>query len=138
MKKMEWYAGVCVLLFAEILMVLAGQSHAGSKGGEWEGKTTIEMPGMPFAIPPTVMRYCMEDQAVPYRAKSDEKCETVTKKVSGNAVTWKVRCQGENGPMEMEGVTKYTGDTMESNVKMRSEDGDMSMRMSGKKLGPCK
>lgn len=112
---------------------------AGPKSGaEWEIKTSMEMPGMPFAIPPTVIRQCIEDKAVPYQEKKGEKCETVYKNVSGNTLSWKVVCDSKDGKMEMTGETSYTGDTMDSKVKMKSKQGDMSMHMTGKKMGACK
>jgi len=53
-------------------------------------------------------------------------------------VTWQVRCESEDGPVEMNGITSYTGDTMDSKVTMTGGQGDMSMHMTGRKLGPCK
>lgn len=129
-----------LLLAGSIFLALTGSAAAaGPKSGEeWEIKTTLEMPGMPFAIPPTVIRQCIADKDVPYQAKSDEKCETVYKNFSGNTLSWQVKCTGRDGKMEMTGTTTYSGNTMDSKVKMKSSQGDMSMHMTGKKLGPCK
>lgn len=93
---------------------------------------------MPIAMPPNTFHHCLDDNAVPYQESEDQKCETVSKKVSGNTVTWKISCQGEDGPTEMEGVTKYTDSSMDSQVKMKSKHGEMNMHMTGKKLGACK
>jgi hypothetical protein len=131
--------GPLLLLGAGVVLAAAPALAAGPKAGdEWELKTTMEMPGLPFAIPPTVVRQCIEDKAVPYQEKQGEKCETVYKNMSGNTLNWQVVCTGKDGKMEMTGVTTYTGDTMDNKIKMKSKQGDMSMHMTGKKLGPCK
>ncbi len=128
-----------LLLLGTCVLTSAGPvSAAGPKGAEWEIKTTIEMPGMPVAIPPTITRQCIEDKAVPYQSKGDEKCETIYNHVSGNTLSWQVVCSNGGRRMEMTGETTYTGNTMDSKVKVKSPQGDMSMRMTGKKLGACK
>jgi len=127
------------VLAGALVMATVGFATAGEKkGSEWELKTTMEMPGMPFAMPPTVIRQCLEDKAVPYQGKKDEKCEVKSQSVSGNTVTWDVVCDSKDGKMEMTGESSYTGDTMETKMKMKSKHGDMSMHMTGKKLGACK
>lgn len=135
--KFSWKSNLMLLPVACLVSLpLASAAHA--KSSEWEISTTMEIPGMPFAMPPNTFRHCMDDQGVPYQQSEDEKCETLSKKVSGNTVSWKIRCQGKEGASEMNGVTTYSGNTMESKVSMRSDEGDVSMHMTGKKLGPCK
>jgi len=132
--------GALLLLGAGLLAFAGPAAAAGPKAGdEWELKTTMEMPGLPFAIPPTVVRQCIEDnKSVPYQEKKGEKCDTVYKNTSGNTLSWKVVCDSKDGKMEMTGESTYSGDTMDSKVKMKSKQGDMSMHMTGKKLGVCK
>ena len=136
------YLGLGTLLLAGALVVTSAglAAAAGPKGGdEWEIKTTMEMPGLPFALPPTVIRQCLEDKAVPYQGKKDEKCDTVYKNMSGNTLSWQVVCDTKDGKMEMTGETSYSNDSMDSKMKMKSKKGgDISMHMTGKKLGPCK
>ena len=129
-----------LLLAGALCMTSAGSAAAADpkSGNEWEIKTTMEIPGMPFALPPTVIRQCLEDKAVPYQEKKNEKCETVYKNVSGNTLNWQVVCDSKDGKMEMTGETSYSSDSMDSKVKMKSKNGDISMHMTGKKLGPCK
>lgn len=142
MKKMLRIGRSCgaLLLSGACLLTWVGPAVAGppKSGEEWELKTTMEMPGMPFAIPPTVVRQCIADKDVPYQGRKDEKCETVYKNVSGNTLKWQVVCDGKEGRMEVTGETSYAGNTMDSKIKMKSRQGDMSMHMTGKKLGACK
>ena len=138
MNRKIWKLSGLLLPLAGCVLILSAGSVAASDKAEWEISTSMEMPGMPFAIPPTVTRQCIEDQAVPYQKKSDdEKCEVVSKKIIGNTMTWKVVCNDDEGRTEMNGVSTYTGDTMDSQVKMSGGDGEFSMHMTGKKLGPC-
>ncbi|NTV15086.1 MAG: DUF3617 family protein [Desulfobulbaceae bacterium] len=135
------YQGLTALLLlgSGLLLAAAPATAAGPKNGEeWELKTTMEMPGLPFAIPPTVVRQCIEDKAVPYQQQEGEKCETVYKNFSGNTLKWRMVCTGKDGKMEMTGESTYSGNTMDSRIKMKSSQGDMAMHMTGKKLGPCK
>lgn len=142
MKMMVWTKlGWGALLLAGTcgMALVAPAQAAGPKGGElWEITTSMEMPGMPFAIPPTTVRQCIADNAGPYQAQEGEKCDTVTQSLSGNTLTWQVKCSGTQGKMELAGVSTYVGDTMDSKVKMKSENGDMSLHVTGKKLGACK
>lgn len=137
MKIVLLVAGTAVLLLGGVRFLPAAPAAAG-QGSEWEITTTMEIAGMPFAMPPSVIRQCLEDRDVPYQSGDEEECRTISKKVSGDTVFWRIICQGEGGPVEMDGVTRYTGDTMDSKVEMRSDEGDMSMHMTGRCLGPCK
>jgi len=135
------YRGLAALLLVGSYLVLSADPATAADpkaGAEWEIKTTMEIPGMPFALPPTVIRQCLEDKAVPYQEKKNEKCETVYKNMSGNTLSWQVVCDSKDGKMEMTGETSYASDSMDSKVKMKSKNGDISMHMTGKKLGACK
>jgi hypothetical protein len=138
MNRRAWICqGLAVLLLGSLFQILPGTTMAGQKA-EWEITTTMEIPGMPFAMPPSVIRQCLESQDVPYHENKDEKCKVVSKDISGDTMTWKVVCDGPEGKTEMTGVSKYTGDTMDTKAQMKSSDGDFSMHMTGKRLGPCK
>ncbi|MFO7605024.1 MAG: DUF3617 family protein [Desulfurivibrionaceae bacterium] len=130
------HQGLLVLLMTGVFLNPAGSASAGQEG-EWEITTTVEIPGMPFAMPPTTFRHCLEENGVPYQAGDGEECETISREVSGDTVSWRISCRGEEGLIEMTGVTTYTGDNMDSQVKMQSEDGEMSMHMTGRRLGSC-
>ncbi|MBU0479843.1 MAG: DUF3617 domain-containing protein [Proteobacteria bacterium] len=135
-KKRLLVPGFLIALLVSVVFVPVG-SEAGQKG-EWEISTTMEIPGMPFAMPATTMRKCLEDKGVPYGGKDDEKCKVESSKVSGDTVTWKVVCDGPEGQNEITGVSKYTSDTMDTRIQMKNEEGDISMHMTGRRLGPCR
>ncbi|MFN2365364.1 MAG: DUF3617 domain-containing protein [Desulfurivibrionaceae bacterium] len=135
-KSLRIYPGLAILLLIGVFLLPAGSAAAGQRA-EWEITTTMEIPGMPFAMPPNTFRHCLEENGVPYQAGDGEECETISREVSGDTVSWRISCRGEDGRIEMTGVTTYTGDNMDSQVKMQSEDGEMSMHMTGRRLGSC-
>jgi len=119
------------------------------KPGMWEITTTMEVPGMPMAIPPTTRTQCYAKKDVddpkkvaPNASRKDENCALTDHKVTGNKVTWSVQCQGKragSGTGEM--VLK--GDSYEGTIKMNSHDprrGEMQMtqHIKGRRVGDCK
>ena len=141
MMSLTYWGLATLLLSGACALAFVGPASAAEPkvGEEWEMRTTLEMPGMPFSIPPTVVHQCIESKdTVPYQEKKGEKCVTIYKNMSGNALNWQVVCNGKDGKMEMTGVSVYNGDTMDSKIKVKGKRGDMSMHMTGKKLGPCK
>ena len=138
MNKSDLLVVIGVLLLSAVLTVWPAGSARADNGSEWEMTTVMEIPGMPFAMPPTVRRQCLQDQAVPYRDNEDQNCKVVTKNKSGDAMNWKLVCDGPDGKSEMTGVTRYTGDTMDSKIHVKGDQGEMSIHTTGKKLGSCK
>jgi hypothetical protein len=108
-------------------------------GEEWEQTTQMEMKGMPFAMPATTYKFCKPtgDWSEPPAARKDADCKTTEVKRSGNTMKWKVVCTGEE-KMEGEGEMTWSGQSYTGKMDMHMAQGDMSMKMSGKRLGkPC-
>jgi hypothetical protein len=105
-------------------------------GEEWEQTTQMEMKGMPFAMPATTSRFCkpLGDWTEPPQARQDGDCRTTEVKRSGNTMRWKVVCTGQER-MEGEGEMTWSGQGYTGKMDMRSAQGDMRMKMSGKRLG---
>jgi hypothetical protein len=58
--------------------------------------------------------------------------------VKGQTVTWKVACT-EPQPMSGSGEMTFKDDTFEGLMKMaHPQMGEMTMKMTGKRLGDCK
>jgi len=137
MNKSDLPVVIGVLLLSFGMMFWPAGSARAANGSEWEMTTTMEIPGMPFAMPPTIRRQCLQDQAVPFRDNEDQNCRVVNKEKSGDTMNWKLVCDGPDGRSEMTGVTKYTGDTMDTKIQVKGGQGEMSIHTTGKKLGPC-
>jgi hypothetical protein len=119
-------------------LLLAAPAAAAEKGSWWELTTTMEMPGMPFAMPPTTLKFCQPEgpPKAPPDAKPDPNCKMTDMRTSGNTMKWKVVCTGQNA-MEGEGEMTSTGSTMDGTTRLKMERGEMTMKMHGKKIGPA-
>lgn len=132
------------LLVLTAVLVLPPSARAAApsqmRAGLWEITVTMEMPGMPFKMPPTVTQQCVtpqeaQEQGVPPQAKD---CTVTDVKRSGNKVTWKVLCTGQT-PGKGEGEVVFSGPDAYAG-KMKLETGGMAMSTAYKarRLGACK
>lgn len=115
--------------------------------GLWEITTRMEMQGMPMKMPPRKHTQCLTKNnmlktMVPREQDEEEDCKITDTKISGNTVTWIMKCKGE-GAMEVTGRTTYHGDTFEGTMTMISNDPDEGKmkiinHISGRRIGECK
>ena len=135
------------VLFWTVLIILScmqiSSSQAQMRSGKWEVSSTTEMSGMPMQmkIPPVTFSMCIDKQPPdkpPIAA--DKSCKFSNYKVTGDAATWKMECEG-HGKMSGEGSILFKGDTYTGASSMVMQMGGMSMQMkntySGKRLGDC-
>lgn len=117
-------------------LLLAAPAAAAEKGAWWEMTTEMEMAGMPYAMPPTTFRLCQPegDWRRPPEGKQDENCTVKDVRTSGNTMRWKVSCAGEE-PMEGEGELTRTADTLAGRTRIKSRQGEMNLKMKGRKVG---
>jgi hypothetical protein len=109
------------------------------RDGQWELVTTIEMPGMPMQIPPTRIKHCYTKEDVKDQKKTistDKNCTVTDLKQSGNKVTWKMKCTGQNAG-DFSGETVYKRDAYDSTMKMVTQGSTMNMKINAKRLGNC-
>ncbi len=108
--------------------------------GLWEISMKIEIPGLPFQMPPQTVQHCytkkdlQESAGVP---KQEGDCKVTDLKRTGNKVTWKTACKGKDGSgtgeMTFKGATASEG-----MVKMDAGGKATTTRYEGKRLGDCK
>src|SRR3989337_420880 len=109
----------CIVFVVVLIAIIASGTPALSAGvnmqeGNWESTMEIKMEGMPFPMPPmkfTTTQCLTKEDMVPKTAQKDQQCEIKEKKVSGNKVTWKVKCVEKNGTTEGEGEITYSGNS---------------------------
>jgi len=113
--------------------------------GEWQITAKTEMTGLPMQMPPQSVTFtnCVTaDQPVPTQPQKQEQCKIFDVKTEGQAVSWSVECNADEGKMKGSGTIVYDGDTMTGEQKMNVSAEGMNltvvMHMSGKRLGPCK
>lgn len=135
MKKV-FLAVICVLAFPAVTLAADG-----IRDGLWEITSSMEMPGMPMKMKPTVMKHCYSKADVADRKKviasRDKNCTVTDMKNSGNKVTWTMKCTGQNAGT-MTGETIFSGDSYASVMKMNAQGHKMTMKVKGKRLGNCK
>ncbi len=143
MKKSSF----CV--FLSVIILVAGISgmvplHAeiSMDDGNWEVVTQMIMEGMPFQIPATKITQCLTKQnAVPGSDKG-ENCKVLSQSITGNKVTWKVRCVDKEGTTEGEGEITYSGSSYKGALAMRmieksGNTRNFQMNLSGRRIGDC-
>jgi len=138
-KNYHRYLPALLILFS----TTACSSDQVLEEGEWEMTTQMEMSGMPAgmpAIPATTYKQCLtNDMMVPAQHNQQNKgCEMLEQTVSGNTVTWSMRCSSNGMVSEMNGSNTYTADSMKGEMQMTSQGMNMVSHTTGKRLGPCK
>ena len=110
--------------------------------GLWEITLKVEIEGMPMSMPPVTNTQCItKDTLVPKSNQPGQECGITNQKISGNTITYDMECSGPGGSVKGTGEATYTGDTMTGKMEMKMpSQGDMKMimKMSGKRIGPCK
>ena len=118
-------------------------AQAPRRDGRWEVKTEMEMPGMPMKMPAMTTTQCItKEQAddpqrsVPQGRGAPNNCKVSDYKVTGNKVTWSMKCEG---PEAMSGTAEitYGENTYDGVMKMVREGQTMTMKYTGKRLGDC-
>ena len=112
--------------------------------GRWEVVMNMEMPNMPMAMPEMKNTQCITPEqlakdpasGLPRGMNQSKECTVSDYKAQGNTLTWKMACTGQ---MAMTGTGELTfkGDSYTGLMKMAMPQGEMQMKMAGKRLGDC-
>jgi len=125
-----------------LFAVTACSSEPNMKDGLWEMTSTMEMEGMKGmagGMPPMTYRECLtKESMVPTQKRRNQDCKVLEQDISGDTVTWKMRCTTNGVVSEMNGSSTYSGDTMKGTMQMTSGSMKMASHVTGKRLGPCK
>jgi hypothetical protein len=114
------------------------------RDGRWDVTMQMEMANMPNKMPAMKTTQCITKEQAEDPSKSlpsgsaDSKndCKVSDYKVEGSKVSWKVAC---SKPQKMAGSGEmmFTNDTYDGVLKMSMDFGEMTMKMSGKRIGEC-
>jgi len=106
------------------------------KGDLWESTAEMSMQGM--TMPPRTSQVCSDrGWSKPPVGGDDQGCTMYDVVNTPAKTTWKIKCESSE-PMTGEGeITRTTPDSYQGWMKFHSSHGDMSMKLSGKKLGEC-
>lgn len=134
-----------ILLLLTALASLNPPSQAAAVNvneGQWQITMEVEMPGMPMKMPPMTHTQCITANTLvpqdPQQPQSN--CKLEKHSVQGNTVIWTMVCQQPDGTLTSNGRVTYNGDSFEGETKtlMPSQGMEMTSRMRGKRVGPCK
>ena len=123
-------------------MIAAAVSAQGPmREGRWEVTMQMQMPNMPMQMPAMKNSQCITKEQLQDPSKGlpsaspdrNNSCTVSDYKADGNKVTWKMACPDMTGTGEI----TFKGDTYDGLMKLTSSQGEMSMKMSAKRLGDC-
>ena len=121
--------GAALLAFG----VIAGAQAA--KGDLWEVTSQPSMEGVPIKMPSNTTKVCAAKEWTEPPG-GQKNCKNSNMKVEGAKVTWDVQCTGPSmsghGEITRDGADAYSGA-----IKFMSDQGNMNVKISGKKIGDC-
>lgn len=111
--------------------------------GLWEVTSRPEMEGMPISMPPSTHTTCLtRDKPVPEGPRPDQQCRVSSSRVEGDTVSWTMQCRSGQGDADGTGRLTYRGTTFDgmstTTITSGSERMTMNVRMTGKRIGPCR
>jgi len=125
-----------------LLLAVAGSAMAAGpqKAGKWNIKTQMEMPGMPFKMPPVSFDVCLSEEDVKDPQKSvpnDPKssCKVGDYAIDGNTVTWTVDCPKEK--MKGKGEITFSEESYTGAMQMTVGEQEMTAKYTGTWKGEC-
>jgi hypothetical protein len=127
-----------------IALTSSAEAQTPMRPGRWEVTVQMQMPNMPMQMPPMKNERCVTqaeidgpDKGLPSGPQANPNaCKVSDYKVSANTVTWKVACSGAQ-PMSGTGEIRFGNDAYDGTMKMMMEQQQMTMKLSGKRLGDC-
>ena len=136
------YLQFLLALSAALFSIGADAQPKEMPGGLWEIRHKMDIPGMPpemaAKMGSRVTTHCVQpgekkwtDQQPPSE-RGEHKCEQTDMKMSGNSVSWKMKCvDGTTG----EGTMTHNGkDAYKMEMAMNSPRGNMTMQTEGKRI----
>ena len=134
-----------LFIVSAILLTSLSISFAGStpnlKEGKWEITIKTEMEGMPMNMPAVKNTQCLtKDDYVPKNSQPGQECEISDTKISGDTVTWAMKCNGRGGEIKGTGKITYKGDTFSGEMIINMSGANnmkITNKMNGRRLGDC-
>ena len=139
---MQFRFGLALALLVSVSALAAQTPQNPMREGRWEIIGQMQMPNVPVQIPETKTTQCVTAEqlkdptsALPSGPGQDS-CKLTDYKVSGNTVSWKMACAAPQ-TMSGSGELTFAGDSYTGTVIMSTPQGEMTMKLAGKRLGDC-
>ena len=137
-------------VLATVVLVAAATALAQGpiRPGRWEVTMQMQMAGSPIQMPEMKTTRCVTPEEAKDPSKSlpsgpqgrggqNSDCKMADYKVSGNTATWKMVCTMPQA-MTTTGEMTFNDDSYTGTMKADMAQGQMTMKMAGKRLGDCK
>lgn len=143
---MRFASSVLVLTLAAVAAVALAAQQNPMKPGNWETTILMQIPNMPTQMPEMKSTTCITPEQLEKDPASGlprgmrgrggaDQCEMSDYKVDGQTVTWKMACPQQQ--MTGTGEIIFSGDSYTGTMKAAMPMGEMTMKMTGKRLGDC-
>lgn len=138
-----------LLAFTGVLVVTAvALAQSPVRPGRWEVTMQMQMPNSPVQLPEMKTTRCVTPEEAKDPSKSlptgpegrggqKSDCKMSDYKMTGNTATWKMVCTSPQ-PMTSTGEMTFTEDSYNGTMKVDMQQGQMTMKMAGKRVGDCK
>ena len=128
------------LICLAVLPAAAGTD--GMQPGMWEYNIKMEMPGMPFAMPPVVTQQCLTQQDVDkgqaYRDQNQKgECQMSNLKQSAGKISYDIACTGKQ-PATGHFDFNTTASALNGVGTMDMSGQKMKQTFAAKRVGDCK
>lgn len=133
-----------LLGLAFLAVASAAFAEPNMRDGRWEITSRVEMEGMPMAMPATKYTQCItKKDMVPQKPEKNQDCKITNTKVSGDTVSWSMRCKSKEGTVDSNGKITYKKETFDGTMHTTvnspgSGKMEMTQHMSGRRIGDCK
>ncbi|MGH8253091.1 MAG: DUF3617 domain-containing protein [Steroidobacteraceae bacterium] len=122
-----------------VLVISPIRGDDAAQGDLWQVTSKMSMEGMPMEMPAQTLKVCATKELKSPPSNPDDRmhCTNTNFQRTGNKATWQTVCQG---PPAMNGVGEMTFDGSDSysgTIKYSGDQGAMTIKLSGKKLGSC-
>lgn len=138
---------IALALIATVALV----AQSPMRPGLWEITTQMQMPNMPAQVqmPEMKVPQCITPEQAkdpantmprgpqPGRGARKDDCKVADYKMSGNKATWTMTCTTPE-KLTSTGEMTFSDDSYTGAMKMVMAQGEMTMKVSGKRVGDCK
>jgi len=110
----------------------------GKTGDMWDVTSQVAIEGMPMRMPAQTHQVCAPKSwnEPPGAQSAGENCQVSDVHSTGSKTTWKMKCTSPDMTGEGE-VTRTSPDAYTGSIKMASSDGNITIKLSGKRTGEC-
>ncbi len=134
-----YFKSLLVAFFILLFSACSGGNSVDLKEGKWNITTTMNMPGMPFQVPPITVTQCLtQKDFMPEQQEADDSsCKIINQQVKGSTITWEMECPNSKSSTTITYKhDKFNGATT---MKTTTPSGimNMSSTIEGKYIGLC-